>query len=74
MSDFNALGMYKYVPLFKVLGTVKSSVADPKQKFRIRFRIRIRPEVSFSFGSRLETGQNFFFCSKIFTQPHLGAQ
>ncbi len=23
------------------------SVADPKQKFRIRFRIRIRPEVSF---------------------------
>jgi hypothetical protein len=31
------------------------SVADPKQKFRILFRIRIWPEVSFGsgFGSRI---------------------
>ncbi len=42
------------------LGTKGNSVADPKQKFRIRFRIRIRPEVSFGFGSRSETGRNFF--------------
>jgi hypothetical protein len=34
------------------------SVADPKQKFRILFRIRIRPEVSFGsgFGSGFESG------------------
>ena len=30
------------------------SGADPKQKFRILFRIRIRPEVS--FGSGFESG------------------
>jgi hypothetical protein len=34
------------------------SVADPKQKFRILFQIRIRPEVSFGsgFGSGFESG------------------
>ncbi len=77
------------------------SVADPKQKFRIRFWIRIRPKVSFGFGSGFESGSksgfesgfgsqirtririldsdldqklaktSVFFCSKIFTQPHL---
>jgi hypothetical protein len=30
-----------------------SSVADPKLKFRIRFRIQIRPEVSFRIGIRI---------------------
>jgi hypothetical protein len=33
-----------------------SSVADPKQKFRIRFRIWIWPEVSFGSGSGFESG------------------
>ncbi len=57
-------------------GVKKTSVADPKLKFRILFRIRIRPEVSFGSGSgfgsgsRSETGQIFFY-TKIFTQPHL---
>jgi hypothetical protein len=41
------------------------SVADPKQKFRIRGRIRIRPADSFESGSRFEsgseTGHNFLF-------------
>jgi hypothetical protein len=32
------------------------SVADPKQKFRILFRIRIRPEVSFGSGSGFGSG------------------
>ena len=31
------------------------SVADPKQKFRIRFRIRIRPRVSFGSVSGFES-------------------
>ncbi len=37
---------------------VSISVADPKQKFRILFRIRIRPEVSFGsgLGSGFESG------------------
>ena len=39
---------------------LQNSVADPKQKFRVLFRIRIQAEVSFGFGSRSETGQNFF--------------
>jgi hypothetical protein len=30
---------------------LKDSVADPKQKFRIPFRIWIRPDVSFESGS-----------------------
>jgi hypothetical protein len=62
----------------------RRSVADPKQKFRIRSRIRIRPEFSFGFESRIRVriqivdsyldqklAKNSFFCSKIFTQPHL---
>jgi hypothetical protein len=32
------------------------SVADPKQKFRIPFRIRIRPEASFGSGSGFGSG------------------
>ncbi len=35
------------VPKWK---TLLINVADPKQKFLIRFRIRIRPKVSFGFG------------------------
>jgi hypothetical protein len=33
-----------------------ASVADPKQKFRILFRIWIRPEVSFGSGSDFGSG------------------
>jgi hypothetical protein len=33
-----------------------NSIADAKQKFRIRFRIRIRSKVSFGFGSGFESG------------------
>jgi hypothetical protein len=39
----------------------KICVADPKQKYRIQFRIRIRPAVSFKSGSGSKTGQNFLF-------------
>jgi hypothetical protein len=35
---------------------LNTSVADPKQKFRILFRIRIRLEVSFGFGSGFGSG------------------
>ncbi len=49
--------------------TAESSVADPKQKFRILFRIRIRPEVSFGsgsgFGSGFESGFQSGFESRI---------
>jgi hypothetical protein len=42
-----------------------ASVADPKLLFRIRFRIRI---LDSDLDQKLA---KFFFCTKIFTQPHL---
>jgi hypothetical protein len=52
------------------------SVVDPKQKVRIRFRIRILPAVSFESGFESESEssdsdpdqnlENFFFCTKFF--------
>jgi hypothetical protein len=44
---------------------VGTSVADPKQKFRILFRIRIRPEVSFGSGSGFGSGFESGFESQI---------
>ncbi len=41
------------------------SVADPKQKYRIRLRIRIRPEVSFGSGSGFGSGFESGFESRI---------
>jgi hypothetical protein len=53
------------VPNYQNRTGAKTSVADPKQKFRIRFRIRIRiPELNMGpnpgFGSRSETGHTYF--------------
>jgi len=52
--------VWAYLSFFSRFCAFIYSVADPKQKFSIRFRIRIQAEVSFGFGSRSETGQNFF--------------
>ncbi len=43
---------------------VRGSVADPKQKFRIRSRIRLRPEVSFGFGFESGSKSGFGSISK----------
>ncbi len=42
-----------------------TSVADRKQKFRIRLRIRIRPQVSFGSGSGFGSGFESGFESRI---------
>jgi hypothetical protein len=59
---------------FLFLG-VKISVADPKQKFRILFRIRIRPEVSFGsgsgFGSGFESGFESWIRIRIWILDYL---
>jgi hypothetical protein len=45
------------IHIIKKIGrTPIASVADPKLLFRIRYRIRIRPLVSFGFGSGFESG------------------